>query len=155
MKIEVHDLLMKILEDMVDSLGVEQTGTSNQSVDLIALLEQQFDQVRAVLTRDAGYERSLHCGPDQKLVVKAGPFNEPIVDGYTQIRLTLHSFLVNGKPFGASLIRRYPDLRGLPPFSGHIDIQTLELEEVEFTGSNVFPSSIQIQWAERYSSRPR
>jgi hypothetical protein len=51
--------------DMVDAAGVEGAGAPNQAMDLIALEEEQFGQIRAVLASDAGNKRphgSLRIG---------------------------------------------------------------------------------------------
>ncbi len=43
-----------IAVDMVDPVGIERTAAANNAVDFVALGEQQFGQVRTVLSGDAG-----------------------------------------------------------------------------------------------------
>ena len=50
---------MRILVQVVDAVGVEQAGATLDAVDLVALLQQQFGQIRAVLAGDAGDEGNL------------------------------------------------------------------------------------------------
>ena len=69
-----HMGVVRVLVEVVDALGVERRGPPLQPVHLIALLEQQFAQVGAVLPRNPGNEcyfffHSLVCfipGPTPK-----------------------------------------------------------------------------------------
>ncbi len=45
---------MRILVQVVDAVGVEQAGASLDAVHVVALVEQQFGQVGAVLSGHAG-----------------------------------------------------------------------------------------------------
>ena len=49
-------LVVGILIDVVDTAGVERGRPALDAVDLVALGQQQFGEVRAVLSRRAGYE---------------------------------------------------------------------------------------------------
>jgi hypothetical protein len=68
-----HEALVsgvRVLVDVIDALGVEQRSAALDAVDLVAFLEQQFSEVRAVLAGDAGdeclfqYAGLLVQGPD-------------------------------------------------------------------------------------------
>src|SRR4029078_4653298 len=56
------------LVDVIDALGVERGRTADETVHLVALGQQQFGQVAAVLSGDTGDEGALascgfsHCG---------------------------------------------------------------------------------------------
>ncbi len=54
--------LVRVLIDRVESLGVERRGPADQPVHVVALGEQEFRQVRAVLPGDAGDEGYLAVG---------------------------------------------------------------------------------------------
>ncbi|CAL5401738.1 unnamed protein product [Camellia sinensis] len=54
--VELHEGLVGVVGvdvDVVDSLGVEVRRPSDQAVDLVPFLQQEFGQVRPVLPRDA------------------------------------------------------------------------------------------------------
>ena len=51
---------MRVLVQMVHAVGVEQAGAALDAVHRVALLQQQFRQVGAVLAGDAGDECSFH-----------------------------------------------------------------------------------------------
>lgn len=48
---------MRILVEMVDSLGVEGRSATDDAVNLIAFVEQKLGKVRAVLPGDSSNER--------------------------------------------------------------------------------------------------
>ena len=50
---------MRVLVNVVESLGVERRRPPDQAVHLVALRQQQFGEVRAVLAGDSGYQRGL------------------------------------------------------------------------------------------------
>lgn len=54
---------------VVNSLGVECRGSSNQTVNFIAFGEQKLRQIGAVLTCDSSYECFFQRLPDPKLLV--------------------------------------------------------------------------------------
>src|SRR4029079_17619353 len=61
---EVAEHELDIAEDVVDARGVERARAADHPVDVVALLEQDLGEVRAVLARDAGDERlPLHRPP--------------------------------------------------------------------------------------------
>lgn len=43
-----------ILIDVVDTIGVESARSTDQSMDLVAFLEEEFGKVATVLARNAG-----------------------------------------------------------------------------------------------------
>ena len=47
--------LVRIEVEMINAVCIEERGPSLDAMDLIALREQQFGQIRTVLTRYAGY----------------------------------------------------------------------------------------------------
>jgi hypothetical protein len=51
--------LVRIAVQMIDAIGVERRRAPLHAVDLVALLEQEFGEVSAVLPRDAGDQRRL------------------------------------------------------------------------------------------------
>lgn len=51
-KEEPRALLIRVLLDVVDALCVKGTRTADDSMDFVAFGEQQFREVRAVLSRD-------------------------------------------------------------------------------------------------------
>lgn len=55
--------LMWIDVEVIDPRCVEGRGSTNQPVDLVSLVQQQFGEIRAVLSGDSGNERSLHWIP--------------------------------------------------------------------------------------------
>ena len=48
--------LVRILVQVVDAVGVEQRGAALDAVDFVALAQQEFGEVGAVLAGDAGDE---------------------------------------------------------------------------------------------------
>jgi hypothetical protein len=60
MQYEAAAGLMRVLIQMVDTIGIEQRGTALDAVDLVALVEQQFGQISAVLAGNAGNQCPLH-----------------------------------------------------------------------------------------------
>jgi hypothetical protein len=55
---------MRVLVQMIDPVGVEQAGAALDAVHFVALRQQQFGQVGAVLAGHAGDQCSLHEGLD-------------------------------------------------------------------------------------------
>ena len=51
---------VRILVEVIDAVGVEQRRTALDAVHLVALLQQQFRQIGAVLAGDAGNQCALH-----------------------------------------------------------------------------------------------
>jgi hypothetical protein len=45
---------MRVLVNMIDTLGVEATGAALNAVDNVTLLKQKLGQVRAILASDTG-----------------------------------------------------------------------------------------------------
>jgi hypothetical protein len=56
---EFRVAFMPIWKQVIDTLGVKTTGTALGSVDFVTFGEEQFREVRAVLTRYAGNEGSF------------------------------------------------------------------------------------------------
>ena len=54
MKNKVTVLRVRVLVDVVDTLGVKGGGAAFYAMDLIAFFEEEFGKVRAVLAGDAG-----------------------------------------------------------------------------------------------------
>jgi hypothetical protein len=52
-KEEPRALLIRVLLDVVDALCVKGTRTADDSMDFVAFGEQQFREVRVVLSRDS------------------------------------------------------------------------------------------------------
>lgn len=53
--VELHASLVSVVRvdvDVVDSLCVEVGGTADQAVNLVALIEEEFSEIRAVLAGD-------------------------------------------------------------------------------------------------------
>jgi hypothetical protein len=46
---------------VIDASRIEGRGTSLDAVHDVALRQEQFGQIRAVLARDAGYQRNFLC----------------------------------------------------------------------------------------------
>ncbi len=59
MQLEVVTLLMRVVIEMVDAIGVEQRRAALDAVHRIALGQQEFGQIGAVLAGDAGDETRL------------------------------------------------------------------------------------------------
>lgn len=53
---------------MIDTIGIERACPPDETVDLVALGQQQLRQVRTVLPRDASDQRSFHPTPPSSLV---------------------------------------------------------------------------------------
>ena len=60
-ELEVEPALVDILVQVVDPLGVEARAASLHPVDHVALLQEKFHEVGAVLARDARDQRCLHA----------------------------------------------------------------------------------------------
>jgi hypothetical protein len=56
---KTHAYRVSVAIDVVDATGVEGGGSSDDAVDLVALLQEQLGEVGAVLARNAGDEGSL------------------------------------------------------------------------------------------------
>ena len=54
---EIAEDELDVAEDVVDARGVERARAADHPVDLVALLEQDLGEIRAVLARDPGDER--------------------------------------------------------------------------------------------------
>jgi hypothetical protein len=54
---------MGILVKMIDSFGVERRRAPFDAVYLVTLRQKKFRQIRAILSRDPGYERFFHSVP--------------------------------------------------------------------------------------------
>jgi hypothetical protein len=59
-EVAVVQLQVRVVVQVVDPAAVEQRRAADQAVHLVALVQQQLGQVRAVLARDAGDERASH-----------------------------------------------------------------------------------------------
>jgi hypothetical protein len=57
---------MRILVEVIDSLGVEERGAAFDAVDFVAFFEEEFGEVGAILAGDAGDESAFHEGRDVK-----------------------------------------------------------------------------------------
>ena len=68
--------LVRVLVQVVDAVGVEARGPALDAVYLVALFEQQFGQVRAVLAGDARYQ----CCLAQEPVLASDPRPQVYVD---------------------------------------------------------------------------
>jgi len=55
--------VVEVPVEVIDTIGVEGAGPADKAVDLIALREQKFGQVGAVLAGDAGDECFFHAKP--------------------------------------------------------------------------------------------
>ena len=53
-KEKLHSVYVGILVKMINAIGVEGAGAADDSVDLITFAEQEFGQIGAVLSCDAG-----------------------------------------------------------------------------------------------------
>ena len=54
MQFEPHVFLMRILIQMIDAIGIERGGAALDAVNRVALGQQKFGEIRAVLSGDAG-----------------------------------------------------------------------------------------------------
>ena len=54
--------LVGVLVEVVDAVGVEQRGAPLDAVHLIALVQQEFRQVGAVLASHSGDQGGIHIG---------------------------------------------------------------------------------------------
>src|SRR5258708_8387014 len=59
-QVEVHGSFVRVLKDVSDATGIEEAGPTDKPVHLIALADQEFGEIRTILTGDAGDECSLH-----------------------------------------------------------------------------------------------
>jgi hypothetical protein len=59
MQLEALVVDMRVLVEVVDAVGVEQRRTALDTVDFVAFAQQQFGEVGAVLSGDAGDECGL------------------------------------------------------------------------------------------------
>ena len=57
---ETDAFQMGILVQMVDSSRVERAGAAHDAVNLVAFIQQQFRQIRTVLTCNSGDESLFH-----------------------------------------------------------------------------------------------
>jgi hypothetical protein len=53
---KAHPLLVRIAVEVVNAIGIEQTGAALDAVNDVALAKQEFCEVRTVLAGDAGDE---------------------------------------------------------------------------------------------------
>ena len=60
---QADPLLVGVVVEVVDPVGVEARGAADDAVDLVALLEQELGQVGAVLAGDAGDQGALARSP--------------------------------------------------------------------------------------------
>ncbi len=60
MQVELGLGKMRILIDVIDSVGVEGAGPADNSMDLVAFAEEQLSQITTVLACDTGYQCALH-----------------------------------------------------------------------------------------------
>jgi len=56
---ERHALLVRIVIEMIDTLGVERRGATLDAVDVVALADQELGEIGAVLAGHPGDERDL------------------------------------------------------------------------------------------------
>jgi hypothetical protein len=63
MEAEAAAVFVEIAIDAIQTVGIEAAGAPFESVDFIALPQQEFGQVGAVLAGDAGNECAFHSLP--------------------------------------------------------------------------------------------
>ena len=56
---EARGLLVRILVQVIDAVGVEERGAALDAVHLVALVEQELGEIGAVLAGDAGDQSNL------------------------------------------------------------------------------------------------
>src|SRR2546427_629042 len=61
---------VRVLVDMINPMGVEGARASHEPMNLVALGEQQFGQIRPVLARDSSDDRALRHGEMKAYRVK-------------------------------------------------------------------------------------
>jgi hypothetical protein len=54
---EAWIFLVRVLIEMIDTVGIERRGAALDAVDRVAFAEQELGKVTAVLASGAGYER--------------------------------------------------------------------------------------------------
>lgn len=54
---------------MIDALGIEVGGSADEAVDLVAFVEEEFGEVGAVLTGDAGDQGYSRSGSGSGVIV--------------------------------------------------------------------------------------
>jgi len=68
-----HIAVVRILVNVVEALGIERRRPPDQAVHRVALRQQQFGEVRAVLAGDSGHQRGLvawgRVGHDPRLAL--------------------------------------------------------------------------------------
>ncbi len=57
-----HPFFVRVLVEVVNAGRIEKRGTALDAMDDVALVEQQFGEVGAVLAGDAGDECNFGCG---------------------------------------------------------------------------------------------
>ena len=65
---EAQLLLVRILIEMIDSIRIKERRPALDAVDLVALLDEELGQVRAVLAGDPRDERALDDGTPVRMV---------------------------------------------------------------------------------------
>ena len=63
MQEELHAVDVRILVKMLDAISVERAGAADDAVHLVAFAQQQFREIRSILSGDAGDQRfATHRG---------------------------------------------------------------------------------------------
>ncbi len=60
MEKESHAVDVRIGVKMINAGSVECAGAANNAMDFVALLQEQFSQITAILACDAGDQRAFH-----------------------------------------------------------------------------------------------
>lgn len=68
---------MGVLVEVIDAVGVEERGPALDPVHLVALAQQEFRQIRPVLSGHAGDKRLFHLSPDALRVSAAQALGFP------------------------------------------------------------------------------
>src|SRR3954466_16138141 len=58
-KLQPHIFFVRVLIDMVDPSRIERRRPPHHAVNLVALRQQQFGQIRTILARNSGYKSPL------------------------------------------------------------------------------------------------
>jgi len=66
-KVKLHSLFVPILVKVINSVRVEGRRPSNQTVYLIALLDEELSQIGAILTRYTYNQGFFHVSPTSDL----------------------------------------------------------------------------------------
>ena len=62
MKCQSLSTLVDILVDMVNTPGIEGTGPANEAMDFVILRQEQFRQIRTILSGNSCDQSAFRCG---------------------------------------------------------------------------------------------